>query len=76
MKLKQLTLHALVIMMATLVGLPADAAVGRVLWAFGNVSVERPLISTLHRGDRLEEGDVIVTGPRARAQLLLADDQA
>ena len=49
----------------------ADA--GKVLYAVGEVTVERGASVTLTKGDPVREGDVIVTGSRGRIQLLMAD---
>ena len=56
-----------------LLSVPALANVGKVLYSIGVVTVEKPAISNLRRGDVLEEGDVIVTGPKAYVQLRMAD---
>ncbi len=52
---------------------PADAAAGKVLFVSGPVTVERPTPLDLKKGDPVEVGDVIVTGEKARAQLLMND---
>jgi hypothetical protein len=49
------------------------ASVGKVLYSFGKVSVETPATVKIKRGDRIEAGHVIVTGPKAYLQLLLDD---
>jgi hypothetical protein len=49
------------------------ANVGKVLYSIGVVTVERPAISNLRRGAVLEEGDIIVTGPKAYVQIRMAD---
>ncbi len=51
----------------------ALAAVGKVLFVSGPVTLERGGTRTLNKGDGLEVGDVIVTGEKARAQILMAD---
>lgn len=51
----------------------ALAAAGKVLFVSGPVSVERGGTRALNKGDAIEVGDVIVTGDKARAQLLMAD---
>lgn len=51
----------------------ALGAAGKVLFVSGPVSLERGGTRTLNKGDSLEVGDVIVTGEKARAQLLMAD---
>ena len=68
--LKALGLAALI---SALISMPAFANVGRVLYTFGAVTVEKPAISVLSRGGNIEEGDVIVTGPKGYAQIKLAD---
>ncbi len=50
-----------------------QANAGRVLYAAGKVSVERDELVTLTKGDILQEGDIIITGQRSRAQLLMID---
>jgi hypothetical protein len=49
------------------------ASVGKVLYSFGKVSAETPATVVIKRGDRIEAGHVIVTGPKAYLQLLLDD---
>jgi FecR-like protein len=51
----------------------ALAAVGKVLFVSGPVTLERGGSRTLNKGDTLEAGDVVVTGEKARAQILMAD---
>ncbi|MBV1879743.1 MAG: FecR family protein [Pseudomonadales bacterium] len=51
----------------------AWANVGLALYTIGNVTVEKPTVAILRRGDVVEQGDEIVTGPRGYAQLKLAD---
>ena len=51
----------------------ALAAAGKVLFVSGTVTLERGGSRTLNKGDALEVGDVIVTGEKARAQILMAD---
>ena len=63
----------LLTVLLSLVSVPALANVGKVLYAIGVVTVEKPAISNLSRGDVLEEGDVIVTGPKAYVQLRMVD---
>ena len=55
------------------VGELALAAAGKVLFVSGSVSVERNGTRALNKGDAIEVGDVIVTGDKARAQILMAD---
>ena len=49
------------------------ASVGKVLYSYGKVSAETPATVEIKRGDRIEAGHVIVTGPKAYLQLLLDD---
>ena len=51
----------------------AQASVGRVLFKYGNVSVDSANARLLRRGATVDEGDVIVTGPKGYVQLLLDD---
>jgi hypothetical protein len=51
----------------------ALAAVGKVLFVSGPVTLERGGSRTLNKGDSLEVGDVVITGEKARAQILMAD---
>ena len=51
----------------------ALAAAGKVLFVSGPVTLERGGSRTLNKGDALEVGDVVVTGEKARAQILMAD---
>lgn len=51
----------------------AQASVGRVLFKYGNVTVDSTNARILRRGAMVEEGDVIVTGPKGYVQLLLDD---
>jgi hypothetical protein len=48
-------------------------AAGKVLFATGDVRVERNGAQPLRQGDAIEVGDVVVTGAQSRAQLLMAD---
>jgi FecR-like protein len=52
---------------------PAQAAAGKVLFVSGPVSVERSASAALKKDDPVEIGDVIVTGDKARAQILMND---
>ncbi len=51
----------------------ALAAAGKVLFVSGPASIERNGVRALNKGDAIEVGDVIVTGDKARVQLLMAD---
>jgi hypothetical protein len=51
----------------------ALAAAGKVLFVSGPVSLERGGTRPLNKGDAIEAGDIIVTGEKGRAQLLMAD---
>lgn len=61
-------------LLSTKAVVPAHANVGKVIFAFGNVSVERPAPDVLSQGMPVEEGDVIVTGSNGYVQLLLKDE--
>jgi hypothetical protein len=50
-----------------------QAAAGKVLFVSGPVTVERPAPADLKKDDPVEVGDIIVTGEKARAQLLMND---
>lgn len=49
------------------------ASVGKAVYVLGTVEVEKPDTQPLRRNTNIDEGDVIVTGERGYAQLLLAD---
>ncbi len=49
------------------------AAAGKILFVAGPVTLERTPAVTLKAGDAIATGDVIVTGDKARAQLLMND---
>ena len=63
----------LFVLILLLPGGAALAAVGKILFVAGPVSIERGRASPASAGDLVEEGDVIVTGDKARAQLLMND---
>ncbi|MFN3235599.1 MAG: FecR domain-containing protein [Pseudomonadales bacterium] len=75
MKIRMSNIQALLLTIALGLGInaPAMANVGKVLYSIGVVTVEKPAISNLRRGAVLEEGDVIVTGPKAYVQIRMAD---
>ena len=50
-----------------------QASVGRVLFKYGNVTVDSANARLLRQGATVDEGDVIVTGPKGYVQLLLDD---
>lgn len=64
---------SVVALLGAMTSMPASANIGRVLYTFGNVTVEKPAISNLKRGVTVEEGDIVVTGPKGYAQLKLLD---
>jgi len=64
---------SIVALLCAMISMPASANVGSVLYTFGNVTVEKPEISTLKRGGNIEQGDVVVTGPKGYAQIKLLD---
>ena len=76
---KKLSLKVLSLLVAIMIAFPAWAVVGRVIYTLGIVTVENPVTSPLPQEitggpfSTLNEGDVIVTGPKAYAQLKLAD---
>ena len=72
-QMKRTRLQTLLVLVMSMMSLTAWATVGQALYTFGNVTVERPTISVLSRGDAVEAGDVIVTGAKAYAQIKLAD---
>jgi hypothetical protein len=51
----------------------AHAAAGKVLFVAGPVTLERGGSRPAQAGDALETGDIVATGERARAQLLMGD---
>ena len=51
----------------------ALASVGSVLFKYGNVTVDSANARLLRQGATVDEGDVIVTGPKGYVQLLLDD---
>ncbi|AIY66927.1 FecR family protein [Pseudoalteromonas piratica] len=51
-----------------------NAEVGKVLFAVGNVQVERQTIQTLKRGDAIMVGDILTTGDKSRLQILFNDN--
>ena len=46
---------------------------GKAIFVHGTVSVERPQSVDLKKGDAVFESDVVVTGERSRAQLIMKD---
>ncbi len=72
-QMKRIRLQTLLVLVMSMMSLTAWATVGQALYTFGNVTVERPTISVLSRGDAVEAGDVIVTGAKGYAQIKLAD---
>jgi len=51
----------------------AFASAGKLLFVSGPVSIERSTVTAARVGDPVEQGDVIATGEKARAQLLMND---
>jgi hypothetical protein len=72
-QMKRTRLQTLLVVAMSMMSLTAWANVGQALYTFGNVTVERPTISVLGRGDAVNAGDVIVTGAKGYAQIKLAD---
>lgn len=50
-----------------------NASVGKVIFAYGTVSVERPAPGALTKGMPVDEGDTIITGKNGYVQVLLDD---
>ena len=71
--MKQFKVQLTLVGMALLLPLAAQANVGKVIFANGPVNVERDSIVSLKKGDAIEEGDIVITGAKARAQLLMMD---
>jgi hypothetical protein len=51
----------------------AIASVGKVMYTYGDVTVETPAVKVLNKRDTVDAGSVIVTGPKGYVQLLLDD---
>ncbi len=51
----------------------ASAAAGKLLFVAGPVTIERAVPVAAQAGDEVEQGDVVATGEKARAQLLMND---
>ncbi len=67
-------MQAFAIILLSLVCLnPAFAGAGKLLFVSGPVTIERPTPLQASAGDSIEQGDVIATGEKARAQLLMND---
>lgn len=64
---------SIVALLGAMISMPASASIGSVLYTFGNVTVEKPAVSILKRGGDVEQGDVVVTGPKGYAQIKLLD---
>ena len=75
MRSNKQSLQALIVaaILSALAAFPATASVGKAIYTFGNVTVEKPAIGLLKRGGTVDEGDVIVTGPKGYAQIKLDD---
>ena len=69
---KALIMKSLFLVLSVL-SISAQARVGQVLYSIGNVTVEKPAISSLIRKAIIDEGDVIVTGAKSYVQLKLDD---
>ena len=72
-KSKTITSFLALCLIAGSLSISAQASVGRVLFKYGNVSVDSANARLLRRGAMVDEGDVIVTGPKGYVQLLLDD---
>ena len=67
-------MQAFVLLLVFLVGInTAFASAGKLLFVSGSVTIERPTAALAKAGDLVEQGDVIATGEKARAQLLMND---
>ena len=75
MKLAKLTTASILalLLIAGPLSSSAQASVGRVLFKYGNVTVDSANARLLRQGATVDEGDVIVTGPKGYVQLLLDD---
>ncbi len=75
MKLTKLTTAGILalLLIAGPLSSAAQASVGRVLFKYGNVTVDSVNARLLRQGATVDEGDVIVTGPKGYVQLLLDD---
>ncbi len=62
-----------VILLSLVAASPAFASAGKLLFVSGPVSIERTTVSVAKAGEAVEQGDVIATGDKARAQLLMND---
>lgn len=51
----------------------ASANIGKVLLAVGEVNAKRQAMVKLSRGDQLLEKDIVITGQKGRAQLIMID---
>lgn len=63
----------ILLVMLALPATHAAASVGKVMYTFGKVTVETPAVEVLIKGDSVDAGNVIVTGPKGYVQLLLDD---
>ena len=67
-------MQALTVILVFFLGVtPAFASAGKVLFVSGSVTIERPTATPAKVGDLIEQGDVVATGDKARAQLLMND---
>jgi hypothetical protein len=66
-------MRTLIVLAALLVSNAAHAAAGKVLFVAGTVTVDRATARPLAVNDPVEVGDVIVTGEKSRAQILMGD---
>ena len=75
MKLAKLVIASILtlLLIAGSLSSSAQASVGRVLFKYGNVTVDSVNARLLRQGATVDEGDVIVTGPKGYVQLLLDD---
>lgn len=65
---------ALALTFALVAAMPASAAeAGKLLFVAGSVTLERTPPVALKQGDTIQSGDVIVTGEKSRAQIVMND---
>lgn len=62
-----------IILCSTLAASPAFGAAGKLLFVAGPVTIERATPVAAKAGDAVEQGDILATGDKARAQLLMND---
>ena len=73
MKMKSVMGFIAVLLLLTGFSSTLYASVGKVIFAYGAVSVERPEPGSLTKGMPIDEGDTIITGKNGYVQVLLDD---